>query len=78
MVYELNGEVVEQDGHRYPGVLFEGELMPEAYLHDSSILPHLVPGDFRKLFPRAVPAEELKEAHQQDDWLDRLSGQWMR
>ena len=30
----------------------DGEFLPDAYVHDSSLLPHLH-GDFEAIFPRA-------------------------
>ena len=70
-----DGDQVQQDGRVYPGVTFEGELVPEAYLYDMATLPHQVKGDFRRLFPRAVPADETPEAREDDDWLERRGGQ---
>ena len=47
-----------RDGYTYPSVVEEGELIPEAYLHDERMLPHRLSGDIAKIFPRAVPAED--------------------
>ena len=49
--------------------------LPEAYLYDMATLPHQVKGDFRRLFPRAVPAEETPEERENDDWLEKRGGQ---
>ncbi len=49
--------------------------MPEAYLYDMATLPHQVKGDFRRLFPRTVPAEEVSEERESGDWLEKLGGQ---
>ena len=48
---------VELDGIQYPGVWVEGELVPEAYMHDPSILPHHYGDAVPKMFPRAHAAE---------------------
>ena len=75
-LYEIAGDSVERDGHKYPAVEFEHsdglkETLPEAYLHDSRALPHLMSGDIEKLFPRAIPAaEEPEDCCGQEDWLE--------
>ena len=56
--------------YSYPAVLFEGEWVPEAYLHDTRVLPHQVQGGLEQLFPRAIPCEELQETLQPEDWLE--------
>ena len=71
MVYASAGPTVEQDGFVYPAGDYEGEAVPEAYLHDSSQLPHLIGGDLRLLFPSAVPAVELEELPEEPDWLEQ-------
>ena len=71
MVYAAAGPLLEQDGFSYPAGDYEGEAVPEAYLHDASQLPHLIGGDLRLLFPRAAPAEELEELPEEPDWLEQ-------
>ena len=34
--------------------------MPEAYLHDVTVLPHQIKGDIAAVFPRAIAADELE------------------
>ena len=75
MLHPVEGDVFEQDGHRYPAAWFEGEMLPEAYLHDATILPHLIAGDITKLFPRAVPGEAKPEELESEDWLEERGGQ---
>ena len=70
MVYAKRGAFLEQDGFLYPVGDYEGTIVPEAYLHDASQLPHLIGGDLRLLFPRAVPAEERDELAEEADWLE--------
>ena len=71
MIYASVGPTLEQEGFVYPAGDYEGEAVPEAYLHDSSQLPHLIGGDLRLLFPRAVPAAELDELMEGPDWLEQ-------
>ena len=71
MVFAAAGPILEQDGFSYPVGDYEGEAVPEAYLHDASQLPHLIGGDLRLLFPRAAPAEELEELPEEPDWLEQ-------
>ena len=69
-VYPLDGPTVEVDGHVYPAVEWEGQLVPEAYLHCGRVLPHQVPGDLALLFPRVVAGDERPEDSEDDDWLE--------
>ena len=71
MVHAAAGPLLEQDGFLYPLGDYEGEAVPEAYLHDASQLPHLIGGDLRLLFPSAVPAAELEEVAEKADWLEQ-------
>ena len=76
MVYELGEAKVKQEGYEYLTTAFEGQELPEAYLHDERLLPHMIRGDFKRLFPRAVPCEERLEDEEQEDWLEaRHAGQ---
>ena len=62
---------MEQEGFFYQVGDYEGEAVPEAYLHDARQLPHLIGGDLRLLFPRAVAADELDELPEEPDWLEQ-------
>ena len=44
-----------------------GQRVPEAYLHDDSVLPHQVRGDLAAVFPRAIAADELAEEPEAQD-----------
>ena len=66
---QLVGKCVQRDGYTYPAVEWEGELLPEAYLHDGTCLPHQLP-NFERLFPRLAPCEELYETPETGDWLE--------
>ena len=69
-VHEVEGPTMKRDGYTYPSVRFEEEAVPEAYLHDERVLPHLLRGDLSEMFPRALPAEEPKEVAEGEDWLE--------
>ena len=69
-VYTVEGRSAEQDGHTYPAAEYEGEWLPEAYLHDERWLPHQLVGDLAALFPHAVAPEELEEVAEAEDWLE--------
>ena len=68
--YELSGRKALRDGYTYPGVMEDGELLPDAYLHDEGSLPHMLGGDVARLFPRAIPGAEEKEEEELEDWLE--------
>ena len=68
--YELSGRKALRDGYTYPGVMKDGELLPDAYLHDEGSLPHMLGGDVARLFPRAIPGAEEKEEEALEDWLE--------
>ena len=72
MVYEVEGPRLVVDDHAYPATEWEGTLVPEAYLHDSRCLPHLVKGDLAVLFPRVIAADELEEEAEAEDWLEEI------
>ena len=59
-------ELVSHDGHRYPRVEFEGELVPEAFEHVHNILPHLHQ-DLAAWFPRATAVTELDDEDPMED-----------
>ena len=69
-LHEVEGATMKRDGHTYPSAMFDGEAVPEAYLHDERVLPHLLRGDLSEMFPRALPAEEPKEMAEGEDWLE--------
>ena len=69
-LHEVEGATMQRDGHTYPRAVFDGEDVPEAYLHDERVLPHLLRGDLSRMFPRALPAEEPKEVAEGEDWLE--------
>ena len=69
-VYTVEGRSAEQDGHKYPAAEYEGEWLPDAYIHDERWLPHQLQGDLSMLFPHAVALEELEEVPEGDDWLE--------
>ena len=62
---------MKRDNYYYPSIIFEGEALPEAYLHDPSVLPPQVPGGFERLFPRVVTYDELEEESEEEDWLEQ-------
>ena len=66
---EEQAVTIERDGHRYPGVWVEGELVPEARLHDQEYLPHEYGNDLDQMFPRAhavaSPGDEDLRPHDQ-------------
>ena len=37
------------------------DVLPEAYVHDTRLLPHQLGGDLAILFPKAIAAEELQK-----------------
>ena len=63
------GQVVAWHGRTFPAVLEQGELLPEAYLHDTKLLPHLH-SNYEFIFPAAVAADERLEMELPED--DRL------
>ena len=69
-VYAMEGRSAEQDGHKYPAAEYEGEWLPDAYIHDDRCLPHQLQGDLSLLFPHAVVPEELEEVAEAEDWLE--------
>ena len=74
MVYEVVGQTVAKDGHTYPMARYEHggdvDVLPEAYVHDSRVLPHQLGGDLAVLFSRAIAAEGLQEWTEPGDWLE--------
>ena len=69
-LHEVEGAVVQRDGYTYPSTMVDGEAVPEAYIHDERVLPHLLRGDLSRMFPRALPAEEPSEEAEGEDWLE--------
>ena len=49
-LHEITGATVHPDGYAYPSTVVDGEAVPEAYLHDERVLPHLLKGDLSKMF----------------------------
>ena len=70
MVYTVQGITTVRDGFTYPTTTYEGEVLPEAYLHDRHCLPHQVQGGFERLFPRALAPAEREEESEEEDWLE--------
>ena len=69
-LHEIAGATVLRDGYVYPSTVEDGEVIPEAYLHDERVLPHRLKGDLAKMFPPALPAEEAVEEDEGEDWLE--------
>ncbi len=63
-------ETVLYDGQVYPGVLYEGELLPEARRYGQQQLPHME-SEFHALFPRAIAVDEEEESEEEEDYLER-------
>ena len=62
------------DGYSYPAVRLEDseEWVPEAFIHQVDVLPHLIEGDLRELFPQIQPAEDPEGGMpEQADWLEQ-------
>ena len=62
-----------QDGYAYTYTVLEdsnGQRVPEAYLHDESVLPHRIRGDIAAVFPRALAADELLEVPEVEDKIE--------
>ena len=76
-VRPIVGEAFEQDGYRYPVATWEGEKVPEAFLHDERVLPHQIVGGLERLFPRVVACTETIEVPEVQDWLELRSGEWI-
>ena len=70
----------ERDGFLYPTARIEHadglkEDVPEARLHDPTVLPHLIVGELAYLFPRVIAAEPFQEEESdEEDWLEQLAG----
>ncbi len=60
------GQVVSWNGKTFPAVVNEGELLPDAYLHDTSLLPHLHE-DYEFVFPAAQAVDEREEVRLDED-----------
>ena len=60
---------VGYDGLQYPGVLFEGEMLPEARSYSQERLPHLHE-ELHTLFPRAMAMNEEEESEEEADMLE--------
>ena len=57
-------KVIIQDGYAYNFTTLDeadGQRVPEAYLHDETVLPHQIRGDLAAVFPRALAASEPVE-----------------
>lgn len=63
------GPTVERDGYYYPTTSFEGEVVPEAFLHDDRLLPHQV-HNLERFFPKATAPPEQEEESEEEDWLE--------
>ena len=53
---EIAGAAVHRDGYTYPSTIVDGEAVPEAYIHDERVLPHLLRGDLSRMLLWALPA----------------------
>ena len=69
-VYDVE-QPIEHEGHVYPSVWYEGRYVAEAYLHPTGTLPHFMKGNLDVMFPRAVPGEQLEEAKEAEDAMER-------
>ena len=67
---EVSGKKALRDGYTYPGVVEDGELIPDAYLHDEGVLPHMLGGDVARMFPRASPEQKKDKEKDPEDWLE--------
>ena len=63
------GPTVEWDGYYYPATSYEGEVVPEAFLHDDRLLPHQV-HNLKRFFPKAAAPPEQEEHSEDEDWLE--------
>ena len=54
--------VVEWDGRKFPLATLDGDVLPDAFVHEQGLLPHLHE-NLRDLFPRA---KACKDAGDQD------------
>ena len=74
MRYDLDRKAVVYDGYSYPAVRLEDsdEWVPDAFLHQAGVLPHLIEGDLRQLFPQVQPAEDPEMGLSEPaDWLEQ-------
>ena len=74
MRYDLDRKAVVYDGYSYPAVRLEDseKWVPDAFLHQAGVLPHLIEGDSRQLFPQVQPAEDPEIGMpEQADWLEQ-------
>ena len=49
--------MIDWDGRSFPLATLDGDVLPDAFLHDEGVLPHLHKG-LEKLFPRAKACED--------------------
>ena len=53
--------MIDWDGRSFPLATLDGDVLPDALLHDAGVLPHLHTG-LEKLFPKAKACEEAGDA----------------
>ena len=76
MRYSVDELTANRDGYMYPSVRVEQEEqpLPDAYLHDASVLPHMIPGNLLLMFPRVYAAKDPENgAVEAADWLEELA-----
>ena len=73
------GEMTEnRDGYKYPSVRIEdeGHPLPDAFLHDEAVLPHMIPGNLLMMFPRVYAAKDPEGGVvEAADWLEKLAAE---
>ena len=76
MRYAVDELTANRDGYKYPSVRIEHEEQPQpdAYLHDASVLPHMIPGNLLLMFPRIYAAKDPDNGVvEAADWLGKLT-----
>ena len=47
-------------GRQFPHTTLDGDVLPDAFMHDDGLLPHLH-GNFETIFPKAYACEDLSD-----------------
>ena len=47
-------------GRQFPHTTLDGDVLPDAFMHDDGLLPHLH-GNFEEIFPKAYACEDLSD-----------------
>ena len=47
-------------GRQFPHTTLDGDVLPDAFVHDDGLLPHLH-GNFEDIFPKAYACEDLND-----------------